>query len=130
MKQFDKYLSIATRLAFLFYWIFDNLAVLTKIKFFTSLDFANVNKWACRFWLLGLLLGLWQAVHNLLEAAKYEIKLKLEKLRIGQEGSWSLEKWNEESKKSKAKILLNSQHFEKSTPVLKKIIFWFLIFNF
>jgi hypothetical protein len=29
----DKYFSVATRLAFLFYWVFDNLGVLVKIKF-------------------------------------------------------------------------------------------------
>ena len=29
----DKYLTVATRLAFLLYWIFDNLGVLIKIKF-------------------------------------------------------------------------------------------------
>jgi len=41
LPEFDKYLSIATRLAFLIYWIFDNLAVLAKIKFFPSLDVKN-----------------------------------------------------------------------------------------
>jgi len=59
LPNFDKYLSIATRLAFLVYWIFDNLAVLAKIKFFTSLDVKNQTVMACRFWLLGLLLGIW-----------------------------------------------------------------------
>ncbi len=29
----DKYFSVATRLAFLLYWVFDNLGVLVKIKF-------------------------------------------------------------------------------------------------
>lgn len=33
MPQFDRVLSILARVAFGFYWIFDNLAVLTKVKF-------------------------------------------------------------------------------------------------
>ena len=114
IKQFDKYLSIATRLAFLFYWIFDNLAVLTKIKFFTSLDYSNVNKWACRFWLLGLIFGIWKQSTTSQKQQKTEAKLFYEKKRIGQEGDMSQEKWNEQNKKSKAKILLNRVNIIKN----------------
>ena len=32
-KPVDKYLTVATRLAFAGYWVFDNLGVLIKIKF-------------------------------------------------------------------------------------------------
>lgn len=43
MPQFDKILSLATRLAFAFYWWFDNLVVGCKIKFFTSMDLKHVS---------------------------------------------------------------------------------------
>ena len=34
----DKTLAVLARLGFLFYWFFDNLSVLIKIKFFQSMD--------------------------------------------------------------------------------------------
>ncbi len=70
LSKVDKYLSVATRLAFLFYWIFDNLSVLIKIKFISSLDLAQATKRACGFWLLGLILGIIHAIRNLMLAVK------------------------------------------------------------
>lgn len=42
--QTSMYLTCLTRLAFLFYWVFDNLGVLLKVKFISGLDMTNVNK--------------------------------------------------------------------------------------
>lgn len=58
LPNVDKYLSSATRLAFLLYWVFDNLGVLIKIKFINSYDMANTLYRANFFWLVGLLLGI------------------------------------------------------------------------
>ena len=70
LNKVDKYMSVATRLAFLFYWLFDNLSVLIKIKFITRFDLANATKRANGFWLLGLILGLIHAIRNLLQVVK------------------------------------------------------------
>ena len=70
LNKTDKYLSVLTRLAFLLYWVFDNLGVLIKIKFITSLDLANATKRANGFWLIGLILGIIHAIRNLMMAVK------------------------------------------------------------
>ena len=62
--SFEKYLAIATRIAFLVYFIFDNLSVLAKIKFFPSLDAQKQTSFSLKFWLLGLLLCIWQGIHT------------------------------------------------------------------
>lgn len=68
-KPADKYLAVLTRLAFLFYWLFDNLGVLIKIKFITSLNLANAVRRANKFWLLGLVLTIIGAVRTLVKLA-------------------------------------------------------------
>ena len=90
------------------------MAVLAKIKFFPSLDVKKQTMMACRFWLLGLVLGLWQGVHNLLECGKAELRLRLEKARIGQEGGMSEAKWQEESNKLRAKRSTNTLNIVKN----------------
>lgn len=70
LPTIDKYLSVLTRLAFLFYWVFDNLGVLIKIKFIRGgLDPKNVLKRANRFWLMGLTLGIIHAFRNLMNVS-------------------------------------------------------------
>ena len=101
LKPFDKYLSIATRVAFLLYWVFDNLSVLAKIKFFPSINVTTHTLMAFRFWLLGLILTIWQSVHNLISSKATANRLKLEKARIGLEGGMTDAKWKEESAKLK-----------------------------
>lgn len=61
-KPVDKYLAVATRLAFLFYWLFDNIGVLIKVKFIQSWDLKNAVRRANKFWLLGLVLTLITAI--------------------------------------------------------------------
>lgn len=59
IPQLDKTLAILARLGFLGYWIFDNLAVLTKVKFLTSLDLKATARRASKCWLIGLFFTLW-----------------------------------------------------------------------
>lgn len=61
-----KYLAVATRLAFLLYWIFDNLGVLVKIKFIRGYNLENTLWRANFFWLLGLLLSIVGAIRGFL----------------------------------------------------------------
>ena len=63
----EKALPILTRLCFLFYWFFDNLGVLIKIKFITSFDFNNALRRANKFWLLGLFLTIVGCIKTLSE---------------------------------------------------------------
>ncbi len=107
LPKFDKYLSVATRLAFLLYWIFDNLSVLIKIKFIQSMDLAKATKRANGFWLIGLLLGIFHAIRNLMAAAKEEATLFLQKSRVGQEGGMDEAKFKETLAKIKAKRVTN-----------------------
>lgn len=65
----EKVLPILTRLAFLLYWVFDNLGVLIKIKFITSLDMKNAVRRANKFWLLGLVLTIIGCIKSLVESA-------------------------------------------------------------
>lgn len=76
MPQFDKILSLATRLAFAFYWWFDNLVVGCKIKFFTSMDLKHVSLQASRFWCLGLILTIWGCIRNMMKFSKKDAELR------------------------------------------------------
>ena len=51
-------LSILSRLGFFFYWIFDNIAILSKIKFLNSFDKEKAAKRAAFFWFLALIFNL------------------------------------------------------------------------
>eukprot|EP00352_Strombidinopsis_acuminata_P009404 CAMPEP_0176358090 /NCGR_PEP_ID=MMETSP0126-20121128/15284_1 /TAXON_ID=141414 ORGANISM="Strombidinopsis acuminatum, Strain SPMC142" /NCGR_SAMPLE_ID=MMETSP0126 /ASSEMBLY_ACC=CAM_ASM_000229 /LENGTH=144 /DNA_ID=CAMNT_0017712067 /DNA_START=38 /DNA_END=472 /DNA_ORIENTATION=- len=51
-------LSILSRLAFLFYWLFDNISVLIKVKFFHGLELKPNVRRASKFWLLGIFLSI------------------------------------------------------------------------
>ena len=59
-------LDIVSRLGFFFYWIFDNLTVLLKIKFFSFAEVKDIAKVAARFWLWGIVTGAIIAVRNLM----------------------------------------------------------------
>ena len=45
-------------MGFLLYWIFDNLSILSKIKFLDGIDTAKAAKRAATFWFIALLFGL------------------------------------------------------------------------
>ena len=70
MEVTEKRLNILCRLAFLFYWIFDNIAVLIKVKFFSIMDLKSAARWASKFWLLGIFLGIVMAIVNMTKTAK------------------------------------------------------------
>jgi hypothetical protein len=59
IPQFDKILSLAVRAAFAGFWLFDNMVILCKIKFFTSIELKSMMDKAARFWLLALVLMAW-----------------------------------------------------------------------
>ena len=61
-KAMENILPIAARLAFLFYWLFDNLAVLIKINFIKGYDLKAMSRRAAKCWLTGILLSIVIAV--------------------------------------------------------------------
>lgn len=77
MSPVDKYLSVLTRLMFMFYWFFDNLAILIKIKFIrtTIIEIKTAVRLAYRFWLLGLILGIIHSIKNLVILGTEEVNL-------------------------------------------------------
>ena len=80
-----------TRIAFLFYWIFDNLAVLTKVKFFASLDLKSMARKASKCWLTGIVLGILCALLSMYKTACEEARIK-SIMRKSQQDSVSLDK--------------------------------------
>ena len=63
-SKIDIYLQTITRLAYLLYWLFDNLAVLTKIKLVSSLNYKTTTLRAYQFRLIGIIFALISAVKN------------------------------------------------------------------
>lgn len=86
MESTDRILAIAIRVAFALYWWFDNLVVLIKIKFFTSLNLARINLNAFRFWTLALVLMLIDCIRKLMKHAAKDAELRKKKEMIGKEG--------------------------------------------
>jgi len=72
-------LQIVPRIAFFFYFIFDMLIILTKIKFLTNTDLKWLtHKWAS-FWQIANLVGILGAIVELVEIGKEEVKLIAQK---------------------------------------------------
>lgn len=68
-------LGIIPRIAFFFYFIFDTLIVLTKIKFLHNTDIKWLtHKWAS-MWQIANLVGILGAIVDLVEIGKAEVKL-------------------------------------------------------
>lgn len=76
MPDHKKALNILSRLGFLFYWIFDNIQILAKVKFLEGFDKELAGKRAATFWLIGLLFGL-----ALVLIAMYETMLEEQHLK-------------------------------------------------
>ena len=72
-------LKIMTRAFNIFYWIYDNLTILSKTKVLPALDTKQVAWYSNAFWLLGMIPTLILACINLTEAMKAEAKLLQEK---------------------------------------------------
>ena len=65
-----------SRLGFFFYWIFDNLQILAKVKFLEGVDKEKAAKRAAFFWLLGLIFSVILVVIQMIETSKEEAQLK------------------------------------------------------
>lgn len=76
MPQHKKLLSILSRLGFLFYWVFDNLSILGKIKYLEGVDINKAAKRASFFWLLGLIFSVILVLIQMYETAVEEAQLK------------------------------------------------------
>lgn len=74
--QHKKILNILARLGFFFYWIFDNIQILSKVKFLEGVDTAKAAKRAAFFWLLGLIFSVIVVVIQIVETAQEEALLK------------------------------------------------------
>ena len=105
-------MNVLCRASFLWYWFFDNLSVLIKIKFINSLDFNSINKKAFKFWLLGCLIGMFLAVLGMVKDMKKEAELLLLKAKSksvsdstdGDEAAWKLE-WKKVQDRKKTNLL-------------------------
>ena len=73
-----KTLNILSRLGFLLYWVFDNIQILTKVKYLQNVDQAKAAKRACFFWLLGLLFSVLLVFVQMYETAQEEVTLKIQ----------------------------------------------------
>ena len=73
--EHKKILSILSRLGFLFYWVFDNIQILAKIKYLDGVDKEKAGKRACFFWLLGLVFSIALVFVQMYEAAYEEVQL-------------------------------------------------------
>ena len=113
--QFEKIMNVLCRASFLWYWFFDNLSVLIKIKFINSLDFNSINRKACKFWLLGCLIGMFLAVYGMVKDMKKEAELLLLKAKTksvsgvvdakdGDEAAWKLE-WKKVQDRKKTNLI-------------------------
>ena len=67
------------RLFFAFYWLFDNLAVLIKVKFLTRFDLKQMARRASKCWLTGIWLSILVALINLYKASNRQSQLLLSK---------------------------------------------------
>lgn len=68
-------LNLASRLAFLLYWLFDNLTVLGSVKFL-KVDPKQMNKYGAFWWFIGLVLGQAVAFLTLAELNGEEAQLR------------------------------------------------------
>ena len=75
--DFEKNLQILARIAFMFYWLFDNLAVLIKVKFLTGFELPKMARRASKCWLAGIWLSILVALIELYKASTKQSKLLL-----------------------------------------------------
>ena len=81
--QHKKLLNILSRIGFFFYWIFDNLQILAKVKFLEGVDKEKAGKRAAFFWLVGLLFSIALVIVQMVETAKEEAALAQEVHDLG-----------------------------------------------
>lgn len=69
----EQYLEVTSKLAFLFYWLFDNSSLLSKLKIL-NFDFKLHNKYASLAWFIGSFFGLIKSIYDLVETLKEKEK--------------------------------------------------------
>ena len=118
--DFDLYLNIVNRIFFGLYWIFDNLVVLSTIKFIQR-DKAKLAKNAAWCWFLGLVTGLILYVRNLINEQKKAIALKKAAEDVAKEAQVKSEEpeKKEEIEKKKKELETKKQAHKK-----KKVEIW------
>ena len=82
LPDIEKNLAILTRIAFIFYWFFDNLSVLIKVNFLQGFDFTQMNRRASKCWLIGIWLSILCAFIELYKASNRQSKLLLTKANV------------------------------------------------
>ena len=88
-------LNVLNRFAFLLYWVFDNIAILSTIKFLSS-DPKSHSKYGAFFWFWALIISLFQSIRKLNDLSRRE-RLEKNDLSKNQED-------NTVTKKNLAKI--------------------------
>lgn len=85
MPEHKKVLNILSRLGFLFYWVFDNIQILAKVKFLEGFDKEQAGKRAATCWLLGLIFSLILVLISIYEASLEEAALRHQAKSLSQE---------------------------------------------
>lgn len=101
------------RLGFLFYWLFDNLSVLIKIKFFQNMDLKEMSRRASKCWLFGIVLSIICALRAIVKTSDRKQKLKMERAGAKSE-FFELQKWEEDVKKCNAQQRINTLNVIKN----------------
>ena len=102
----DNWLPIISRVAFLFYWFFDNLVVLIKVKFIQSMDLKSVSRKASKCWLTGIWLCMIIGLLGLAKTAKEEAQILIQrskaKAKVGASETFDEKQFRDELKKISA----------------------------
>lgn len=80
--HFKTQLNILQRLGFLFYWVFDNIQILGKVKFLNNVDVEKAGKRASFFWLVALVFGVIVALVEMYETYLQEQELYQKKKNL------------------------------------------------
>ena len=72
MEATERKISILSRLAFFFYWVWDNITVLHKVNFFRFMDVKTSQRYASKCWLTGIITGIILAIMAMIKTAKQE----------------------------------------------------------
>jgi hypothetical protein len=70
MDKTEKQIQILSRIAFFFYWIWDNIGVLHKVNFFRFMDIKTAQRYASKCWLTGIITGIILALMAMVKTAK------------------------------------------------------------
>ena len=81
--QHKQVINVLARLGFFFYWIFDNIQILSKVKFIEGVDTAQMAKRAATFWLIGLLFSIAGVIVAMYETAQEEAIIVAQKKSAG-----------------------------------------------